>query len=222
MTIRTIPLRIDVMRAILVESNGSPYTQKLRLVRGDDVQLNLDVVTVDPATQALTPFAFDDGTVFRLVGKREKDYGGPEVILADANTWNVTGHRTDLSVAGGKLSCRFRLNRQTLLNALGAENPSLKVVIDIEAITSAGEVSTLVQLNETILNDAARNPAAAADAGDDYVSLDEFRAMLREITHPTEGAYKLEDGFVHLWDVETEQFRRVGLMEGGLAVLEDS
>lgn len=220
MTIRTIPMRIDQMRGILVETGNAPLNQKLRLVRGDDIQFNIDVVSVDPTTQQATDFGFDDTTVFRLVAKKEKDYGGSEVILAEPTAFNVPGHRSDLNVAQGKLSVRFKLNRKALATALGTKDPSIKVVIDIEAITLAGEVSTLVQLNETVLNDAAKNPDQDDNSPVEYATLEQLRAELRRVTHPDGGFYRIEGGMLMVFDIVLQDYAPIGLSDGAFVVLE--
>ena len=200
--IRVIKMIVDVNRGIFVDTTGHLSREKRRLVSGDDLQFDIDLVSVDTAAQVLTPYAIADLTVFKMAGKKEKDYAGLEMILADADVWNVEGHRSDLNVAQGKLSVRFKLNRKALIDLLGTAEPDVKIVIDIQMVTIDGMVSTLIQFTEDILNQAAREPTQVDNQPAEYLTMEEFRAMLREVTHPTGGFYKLEDGKVFLRDVD--------------------
>jgi len=201
MSIRIIHLIVDVNRGIFVDSSGHLSREKHRMVSGDELQFNLDLANVDTAAQVLNPFPVADLTVFKMVGKKTKDYAGPEMLLADANVWNVPGHRSDLNVAQGRLSVRFKLNRRALIDLLGTAAPHVSLVIDIQAVTIDGIVSTLIQFTEDVLNQAAREPAQVDNQPVEYLTMNEFRAMLREVTHPTGGYYMLEGGKAHLRDV---------------------
>lgn len=222
MTIRRIKIIIDQRRGILVESNGSPDTQKFRMVRGDTIHIDIDYVDVNPVTQVLSPTGFGDGTVFRLVGKKRPEYDGPEVMLAEPNQFNRPQHRSDVDPAQGKLCVRFKLNRKALADALGKVLEDLPVVFDIEAITIDGDVSTLVQLKDVILNDAAKNPSQIDASPVEYITLDEFRAMLRQVTHPDGGTYRIEDGQIKLIDTVHEDFVGIGMNDYAVGALEDS
>lgn len=212
---------VDVTGGRLVEPNGSPYSRGYRWVRGDDILLHIDLVTVNQSTSALTAFAVNPATVYALETKQEKSYDGPSLILSEPDLWNLPGDRADLNVAGGKLSCRIKLNRRALLNALGSSNASLRVITDIEAISPDGSISTLVQWSDAILNDARRNPDLIDENQAQYMTLQDLQAMVREVTHPTGGFYQVEEGEMMLWDLATETYRRVALNDGAFAVLED-
>lgn len=219
---RKIDLRVDVSRGILVDSSNTPYRSSLRMVRGDDLQLNIDLLDVDVRTLEDEPYSIAAGTVFRLVGKKTKDYGGQEMLLADADKFNVVGHRADLDVSGGKISVRMKLNRAALVSALGSVNESLAVVIDLESVTADGEVSTLCQWTDAILNDAARNADQVDDSEIEYMTLEDLRAELRKVTHPDGGYYQLDGGLLKLWDIELNEYVPVALNDHGFAIMEDA
>lgn len=221
MTIRTINLIIDVSRGVRVDSTGNLSKDKLRMVRGDDIQINVDAVTVG-GDLTIISYPFETGTAFRLVAKKAGEYGGPELVLADADTWNVAGHRADLDLEAGKLSCRFKLNRKALLDALGTATPSVPVVMDIEAVTIDGQVSTLIQLSDAVLNDAARNDDQVDASTADYLTLEALRAEIRAVTHPDGGFYKIDGGRLYLWDVDHGDFAPVALSNNGFVVMEDA
>lgn len=221
-TIRIINMIVDVNRGIFVDSTGHLSREKRRIVSGDHVQFNINLVTVDTAAQELTPYPISDLTVFNMVGKKKGNYAGLEMIVADADVWNVPGHRADLNVAQGKLSVRFRLNRKALIDALGDTNDDVKVVIDIQSVTIDGIVSTLIQFTEDILNQAAREPTQVDGQPVSYVTMEEFRAMLREVTHPDAGFYKLEGGKAYLRDVDVGDLVPAGFDNRSFAALEDT
>lgn len=221
-SVRVIDFIVDVRRGIRVEPDGSPDTQKMRMVVGDDIQWNFNTVTVDPSTQSSTPYGFDGATIFRVVGKKYKDFGGVELITAEPTTFNVAEHRNDVDVATGKLSTRFRLNKAALLDAIGNSDPTIKVVIDIECISPAGEVSTLLQITDELLNHAARNPTNLDGYPIEYMTLDDLRAEIRKLTHPDGGHYQLDGGDLKLLDTTTEEFIALALDDHALTPLEDA
>jgi hypothetical protein len=222
MQLRTINLRVDVATGRRVETNGSPDNRPLRLVRGDDVQLNIDTVVVEPTTQTATAYGWHPDTVFQAVAKKRGDYLGPELIVAGHSVWNQVTDRANASVAVGRLCVRLRLNFKALADALGGTSQSLPVVLDLEAITPEGAVSTFLQMEDRVLNDAARSPGALIAGGTEYLELEEFRALLREVTHPAGGLYRIEHGKLWLWDLGTEQFVAVALSDLALSTLEAS
>lgn len=222
MSIRVVKITSDINRAIAVGSTGAPLMSNFNFIRGDDNRIDLDIVTVDISAETMTAFGFDDGTVFRVVGKKAGAYDGPELVLAEPTAFNLPGSRPDLSPVHGRLSVKIKLNRKALLDALGGSNKFIDVVIDFEAITIHGEVSTILQLHDRILNDAARNQSQIDDNPAGYLSLDEFRAMLRQVTHPDGGTYRIEDGQIKLIDIVHQDFVGIGLNDYAVGALEDS
>ena len=205
---------VDASTGRLVTSTGASQGQVPEWVRGDHYSIRLRFLNGEEPAPLLEPVSY------RFGAKPQKRYRVPFLVFSDNNSFAA-------EAGTGTLTFTVNLNTTLLDNLLNPGDSDGKddetINTEVEMIDVDGNVSTIAKFRVKILNDVINGNEGVPDpAMPDYVSSDDFKAMLREVTHPTEGSYKIEDGKLYLWDIDLEQFSPVGLNENGLAVLEDS
>lgn len=146
---------------------------------------------------------------------------GDYLAYAGNELWNVDGDWADADRAAGKCGVRLDLNTAAVQAALTAAAGKITALLEVE-MTVPGELPvTLCQIRVEIRNDVNRGDESdPAEADPPYATKDYADAIATDIKTPENGHYRLEGGYLKLWDRTTSTFRPVELDNGALVVVE--
>lgn len=175
----TLEVYLDAITRTLCDKNGNAWNQRLPFIRGDDLLLCINYVTIDRSVNPMTVTAkaITAGTTFLLSGKKKGAQNGTLLVRAGADAFNVDGDWA-FNLAAGKICVRIALKLPALVTALGS-SASLACSFDIEATEPGGSVSTLWLQDVPVLADDTRGDEdVSAETAPTYYTKAEVDAQI--------------------------------------------
>ncbi len=209
---KAISYYIDLATCRLVTASGANEGRTPEWIRGDKYTITLQFLAGE------SPAPLPEDVVYRFGIKPLRKYRSAFLAFSDLDRFTAVP-------AAGTVTFVVDLNTNgldALLNPDGSDGKEDEMVnAEVEMIDGDGNPSTVARFRVNIVNDVINGTEGIPDTTTpDYVDLNTFRAMVREITHPSEGYYRLENGTLYLWDAARLVYSPVALHENGVAVLE--
>ena len=217
MSVRYVYLVADVGRGRMLSGDYFPLkTTDLIAYPGDEMDFRI-YFRVEKSAGDWEPFPIGEHDVMELTVKKDGQYESGDVLVYSPQAqWNIAGDWKDLHLSEGHCSVRVNFNTTKLRDALNSDDASITVRCDI-TVQSPGRRPSTVQFAFTVANDVRRgNEGEPEDIHPEYATVDYLLAKFREVTHPANGRYRIENGTLYLRDRTTGAYEPYELDDGKL------